>query len=88
MEIYPYDGTPPPSGILMERGFYDRNNDGVVDHATLADNATSVLPAANFRITGGFLQLRNVDDNTWFYIWMSNDPDSGEPTMNFALTPP
>ena len=48
---YPYDGTPPPSGILMDRAQYDVDNDGVVDIAKVALSA----PVAGFA-----KELRNL----------------------------
>ena len=75
----------------MYRYQYDNNNDGVVDHATLADTATTagtISAQANIRITNGFLQIRNFSDNTWLYVWFTTDGVSGEPIINYDVNPP
>lgn len=51
-EIYPYNGTTPPNGCLMERGFYDKDNDGIVDEAKIAQNLSPTYLQAQVESIG------------------------------------
>ena len=42
--------------------------------------------ASHIRIKNGRLQLKNDTDNLWYYVYLQNDPGSGQPVFSPADT--